>query len=101
MDLALLKTEVNKEEHRFELKVDEYLTKIDFKKNSRGWIYMTHTEVPSALEGKGVGHKLVREALDWLEKNDHKVVPLCPFVKAFMIQNLDDYKEMIAEGTKL
>lgn len=101
MDLAQLKTKINQEDHRFELRVDDYLAKIDFKENSKGWIYMTHTEVPEELGGKGVGHKLVRESLAWLEKNNHKVVPLCPFVKSFIIQNLDDYKEMIAEGAKL
>lgn len=101
MDLAQLKTKVNEESNRFELLIDEYLAKIDFKRNSKGDIYLIHTEVPENLEGKGVGHKLVREALDWLEENNLKMIPLCPFVRAYVKQNLDDYKDLIAEGAKL
>lgn len=101
MDLAQLKTELNQRENRFELRVDNHLAKIDFKKNSKGWVYMTHTEVPNALEGKGVGHKLVRESLALLEKSNDQVVPICPFVRSFIVQNLADYEDMIAEGTKL
>ncbi|MEP5610766.1 MAG: GNAT family N-acetyltransferase [Cyclobacteriaceae bacterium] len=101
MDLAQLKTTVNLEEGRFELQIDDNLAKIDFKKGSKGQFYLIHTEVPEALGSRGVGHKLVREALDWVEQNGAKVVPLCPFVRSFLKQNLADYKEIIEEGSKL
>ncbi len=101
MDLAQLKTQINLEESRFELVIDDYLAKIDFKKGSKGQYYMVHTEVPEALANQGVGHKLVRESLEWIEKNGIKIVPLCPFVRSYLKENLEDYKEIIEEGSKL
>lgn len=101
MDLAPLKTDINQEENRFELWVEGNLAKIDFKKGSKGQLYMIHTEVPEQLSNKGVGHKLVREALTWVENNGLKIVPLCPFVRAYVKENLSDYEEIIQEGSKL
>jgi predicted GNAT family acetyltransferase len=46
-------------------------------------IVFTHTEVHR--EGEGVGKTLVREALDDVRRNGTlRVVPLCPFVKAYI-----------------
>ena len=38
------------------------------------------TYVHPALRGKGVGEKLVREALDWARGEGLKVIPSCWFV---------------------
>jgi uncharacterized protein len=47
-------------------------------------IVFTHTEVDDAFEGRGVGSTLVRAALDAVRDEGLRVVPRCPFVKAFM-----------------
>ncbi|MEQ9468247.1 MAG: GNAT family N-acetyltransferase [Ekhidna sp.] len=101
MDLASLKTVKNESESRFELFIGEDRAIIDFKVGKSGAIYLVHTEVPDKLEGQGVGHKLVRESLDILEHEGAKIIPLCPFVRSFLKDNLDDYKHMFAEGVKL
>ncbi len=101
MDLAQLKTQVNQEENRFELQFDGSLAKIDFKKGSKGQYYLIHTEVPKLLENKGIGHKIVRESLEWIEQNGIKIVPLCPFVRSYLRENLEDYQGILEEGTKL
>lgn len=44
----------------------------------------THTEVPSAEEGKGIATRLVRAALDDTRQRGLKIVPACSFVAAFM-----------------
>ena len=44
----------------------------------------THTEVPPADEGKGVGSKLVRAALDDTRQSGFKIVPACSFVVDFV-----------------
>lgn len=92
---------MNSDKNRFELALDGELAKIDFKSGQRGQLYMTHTEVPQKLEKRGVGHKLVREALAWVEKNNITVVPLCPFVKAFIQRNWEDYKDLVDKAAKL
>ncbi len=45
-------------------------------------ITFTHTEV--ALEGKGLGSALVRQALDDVRRRGLVVVPQCPFVRGYL-----------------
>ena len=44
----------------------------------------THTEVPPADEGKGIGARLVRAALDDTRGRGFNIVPACSFVVAFV-----------------
>ena len=44
----------------------------------------THTEVPPDDEGKGIGGRLVRAALDDTRRRGFKIVPACSFVAAFV-----------------
>jgi predicted GNAT family acetyltransferase len=44
----------------------------------------THTEVPPADEGKGIGAQLVLAALDDTRRRGFKIVPACSFVVAFV-----------------
>ncbi|MEQ6166189.1 MULTISPECIES: GNAT family N-acetyltransferase [unclassified Ekhidna] len=101
MDLASLKTENNTEEQRFMLQLHDSVAFIDYKIGKSGAVYLIHTEVPDEMEGQGVGHKLVRESLEIIEKDDLKIIPLCPFVKSFIQNHLSDYEHLLAEGAKL
>ena len=47
-------------------------------------IIFTHTEVPEAYEGKGIAGTLIRFALDAARERGLQVVPLCPFVAAYV-----------------
>lgn len=47
-------------------------------------LVFTHTEVPPADEGRGIGSQLVRAALDDGRKRGFKIVPACSFVVAFV-----------------
>ena len=47
-------------------------------------IYLTHTEVPPALEGQGIGSALVKQTLEAVEKGGWQLIPQCPFVKAYV-----------------
>lgn len=47
-------------------------------------VVFTHTEVDPGFEGQGVGGRLVREALDDVRSRGLSVLPLCPFVKAWI-----------------
>lgn len=50
-------------------------------------IVFTHTEIEPAVEGQGVGGRLVREALDDVRSQGVHVLPLCPFVKGWMARH--------------
>jgi hypothetical protein len=48
-----------------------------------------HTEVPPALEGRGIAGKVVRAALAYAEANGLEVEPWCGFVRAYMRRHTD------------
>lgn len=45
---------------------------------------ITHTVVPSALEGRGIAADLTRHALQTAQQNDWKVVPACSYAEAYI-----------------
>ena len=73
----------NTEEHRYELAV-EGGTALLYYRLAPGVITLVHTEVPPALEGHGIGSKLVRAVLEDIRAQGLKVVVRCPFVAAWM-----------------
>jgi len=44
----------------------------------------THTEVPPAHEGKGLGTMLIKFALAAARERGLQVIPICPFFAAYM-----------------
>lgn len=58
-------------------------------------IVFTHTHVPAAIEGQGVGAKLVRAALDSVRDQGLRVVPQCSFVRAW-IDRHPEYRDLLA-----
>jgi uncharacterized protein len=83
----------NSEKHRYELTVDGHVAATYYKIDD-GVITFIHTEVPPELGGKGIGSKLIRGALDSVRADGLKVVPQCPFVKAFIDKN-PDYQDLL------
>ena len=57
-------------------------------------IVMTHTEVDPAFEGQGVATALIRGALDDIRERRLPLLPLCPFVVAFL-QRHPEYRDMV------
>jgi len=54
-----------------------------------GKIFLTHTEVPKELEGKGIGSAIVKLALENIKARELKLVPLCPFVAAYIKRHME------------
>lgn len=73
----------NKAHHRYELVVDGHLAATYYKIEG-AVITFIHTEVPDELAGKGIGSRLVKGALDQVRAEGLKVIPECPFVKAYI-----------------
>ncbi len=84
----------NKAQHRFELTVEGHLA-ATYYKMSGNVITFVHTEVPPELGGKGIGSRLIKGALDQVRADGLKVVPQCPFVKAFIEKNAS-YQDLLA-----
>lgn len=79
---------------RFELSVDGKLAVSEYNRLANA-VMFTHTEVPEALEGQGVGGMLVRGALDDVRAQGLQVIPLCPFVAAF-IRRHPEYLDLLS-----
>ncbi|MGA2055578.1 MAG: GNAT family N-acetyltransferase [Bradyrhizobium sp.] len=83
----------NPAQHRYELVVDGHLA-ATYYKVSDGVITFIHTDVPKELGGKGVGSQLVKGALDQVRADGLKVIPQCPFVKAYIDKN-PEYADLL------
>lgn len=73
----------NRARHRFELEVDGAIAFAAYERGV-GIITFTHTIVPSELQGRGLGSILIKAALDAVRAEGLKVVPECPFVRAYI-----------------
>ncbi len=83
----------NVSKHRYELAVEGHIA-ATYYKIADGVITFIHTEVPPELGGKGIGSRLIRGALDQVRADGLKVIPECPFVKAF-IERHADYQDLL------
>jgi predicted GNAT family acetyltransferase len=73
----------NTEARRYEFKINGFVPRVEYIK-TKDKIFLTHTEVPGELEGKGVGFTLVDAVLKEVERLQLPMVPLCPFVAAYI-----------------
>jgi predicted GNAT family acetyltransferase len=48
-----------------------------------------HTEISPALQGQGVGRKLLQMAVDFARSNGIKILPLCPYAKSVFDKDPD------------
>lgn len=73
----------NTDKRRFEVSINGELAFVEYNLFNNGINY-THTEVPPSLEGKGIGSALAKHVLDYARENSLRVMPLCPFIKAYI-----------------
>lgn len=56
---------------------------------------VTHTEVPIALRGRGVGARLVRGVLEHVRAHGLRVVPRCGYVARYIAAH-PEYADLVA-----
>ncbi len=79
----------NIDDSRYELHVDDGLAIAAYDRRE-GAVVFTHTQVPAALEGRGIASRLIKGALDDVRAQGLKVVPLCEFVAAYLDRHPDE-----------
>ncbi len=83
----------NEERKRYEYQLEQGVALVEYIKTENK-IYLTHTEVPSKYEGQGIASSLVRDVLGEVEKTGLKLVPLCPYVAAY-IKRHPEWKKLL------
>jgi uncharacterized protein len=81
---------------RFELRVDDGLAVLEYRCEGNR-LYLLHTEVPEALTGQGLAGTLARAALEHARAAGLRVVPWCPFVRAYLQQH-PEYAALAVDG---
>ena len=87
---------LNKQKHQFELDTNGKQSIVVYQPIEDGVIALVHTEVDPALEGHGVGSKLVEQTLTYIEQQDWKIVPLCPFVSTYLKRH-PEWNRLVSE----
>jgi hypothetical protein len=83
----------NTDDSRFELKVEGQTAVLEYSLQA-DTITFIHTEVPSELEGRGIGSRLARAGLEYAREKALKVVPVCDFVAAFIGRHAE-YQDLL------
>lgn len=87
--MELISVEIQREESsskgRYFVPTDDTtddVAELTFSKLGENTVIADHTGVPERYRGQGVGLKLVERLVDDARKDNVKIVPLCPFVRA-------------------
>ncbi|MCM8736772.1 N-acetyltransferase [Azospirillum sp. A1-3] len=83
----------NEELSRYELTVADSTALVTYDMRE-GKIALTHTEVPGAMSGQGVGSALAKGALDDIRAKGLKVLPICTFIEAY-IKRHPEYQDLV------
>lgn len=78
---------------QFRIKVNGMVAELQYRRGS-GTISFIHTEVPSALRGRGIAGRLAHAGLEFARSEHLAVVPICPFVAGY-IRRHPEYEMLV------
>jgi predicted GNAT family acetyltransferase len=78
----------NTDDNRFELDISGAVAAAYYEL-APGVITFMHTEVPAELNGRGIGSRLIKGALDAVRAQGLRVVAKCPFVSAYIAKHAE------------
>ncbi len=79
---------------RFELDADGVTAVASYRVTGKV-MTVTHTEVPPHARNRGIASRLIEEMLAEIRARGLKIVPLCPFVSAY-IHKHPAYRDLLA-----
>lgn len=81
---------------RFEVTVDGTLAGFaEYDATEPGVVAILHTEVFERYEGQGLAGQLAKAALAAVRASGRKVVPLCPYVRAYVRKHAPEYDDLL------
>lgn len=79
---------------KFEIDRDGGTSFLAYETDSEGWISLLHTEVSSALRGRGIANELAQMGLEYAKIHNLKVDVICPIVFHFLTKH-PEYKSLV------
>jgi predicted GNAT family acetyltransferase len=86
VDLEKLEVTHNEANRRFEVRIDGYLSKLDYIRDGKNFV-ITHVGVYPEHRGQGIAAKIVQTALEYAKQNALRVIPMCGYAAAYIRRN--------------
>lgn len=87
------------EQSRYAVFLDDELAGFAAYQERPSEILLTHTEIDSRFEGKGIGSGLARGVLDDIRGRDLAVLPYCEFMNGY-IKRHEEYLDLVPAGRR-
>ena len=84
-----------KENTRFVIYREGYEVYVEYTPGQK-LLNLNHTYTHPELRGKGLAAQVVRAALEYVKKNNLKVIPGCTYVQSFISKH-NEYEELVAK----
>jgi predicted GNAT family acetyltransferase len=81
--------------HRFETIIDGQTAFVDYKVRP-GVMWVLHTEVPQALEGRGIAGALSKHVLEYIAAEKLQLVSLCPYLSLYLKKH-PEYQYLVSK----
>ena len=80
--------------HRYKVWLgDEYAAYSEYE-NEPGRVVFTHTVVRPKFEGRGIGTRLAKFAVDDVRSRGLRITPVCPFIRSWLERH-DEYDSIV------
>ena len=90
---------VNETLNQFELHAEGEVAYLEYFFEGRK-IFLTHTETPAPIRGKGYAKELVKSSLQYAKDNKYIVVPACSYVADY-VSNNPQWRDILSEGYQM
>ena len=91
----MARVEKNAAAAQYEMQVDGETALVQYRDKGDGRVCLIHTEVPQALEGRGIGSSLAKGVLEAVRAEGWTVVPQCTFIANY-IDRHPEYQDLVA-----
>ena len=86
----------NQAQHRFEIRLGTTVAGYAEYNQLKDALLFTHTEVAPEFEGKGVGSRLAKGALDQVRSRGLHAIPQCQFIAGY-IRKHAEYLDLVSD----
>jgi predicted GNAT family acetyltransferase len=95
----MARVEKNAAAGQYEMQVDGETALVQYRDEGPGTVRLIHTEVPQALEGRGIGSSLARGVLEAVRAEGRTVVPQCAFIANYIGRH-PEYQDLVASTVR-